>query len=78
VNQAFNAQAPKKPANVSINVDKSKALKANLSATLENALIDLVNTKQRELWKQQNQDGIDSYNLLVVENGVFGDDLRGF
>ncbi len=40
--QAFDTHAPKKPTNVSINSDlllKAKALKINLSATLESALI---------------------------------------
>jgi antitoxin CcdA len=78
---AFNTRAPKKPTNVSINSDllvKSKELKINLSATLESALIELVNAKQREQWKQQNKTAIESYNQLIEENGLFGDDLRGF
>ena len=78
---AFDIHAPKKPTNVSINSDllaKAKELKINLSATLENALIDLVNAKQRELWKRQNKAAIEAYNQLVEENGVFGDDLRSF
>ncbi|MAR90076.1 MAG: hypothetical protein CML06_04230 [Pseudomonadales bacterium] len=43
--QPYNTQAPKKPTNVSINSDllsKAKALKINLSSTLESALIELV------------------------------------
>jgi antitoxin CcdA len=81
MNQAFNTQAPKKPTNVSINSDlliKSKELKINLSATLESALIDVVNAKQRELWQQKNKVAIATYNQFVEENGVFGDELRGF
>jgi antitoxin CcdA len=77
----FDTHAPKKPTNVSINSDlllKAKTLKINLSATLESALIELVNAKQREMWKQENQDAIAAYNQFVEENGTFGDDLRAF
>jgi antitoxin CcdA len=79
--QVFDTHAPKKPTNVSINSDlllKAKTLKINLSATLESALIELVNAKQREMWKQENQDAIAAYNQFVEENGTFGDDLRAF
>jgi len=81
MNQIFDAQAPKKPTNVSINSDllaEAKKLKINLSATLEASLIELVSTKQRELWKQQNKAAINAYNKLVDENGVFSDELRNF
>jgi len=81
MNRIYNTQAPKKPTNVSINSDllaQAKELKINLSATLENALTDLVNAKQQELWKQKNKAAIEAYNQLVEENGVFGDDLRSF
>jgi len=81
MNRIYNTQAPKKPTNVSINSDlltQAKELKINLSATLENALTDLVNAKQLELWKHQNKAAIEAYNQLVEENGVFSDDLRSF
>ncbi|HAG94023.1 MAG: acetoacetyl-CoA synthase [Pseudomonadales bacterium] len=79
--QSYNSQAPKKPTNVSINSDllsKAKSLKINLSATLESALIKLVNEKQRELWREENRDTIASYNQMVEEHGTFSDDLRSF
>ena len=77
----YNSQAPKKPTNVSINSDllsKAKALKINLSATLESALIELVNERQRELWREENRDAIASYNQMVEEHGTFSDDVRSF
>ena len=79
--QPYNTQALKKPANVSINSDllsKAKALKINLSASLEAALIELVNEKQRELWREENRDTIASYNQMVEEHGTFSDDLTPF
>ena len=77
----YDNKAPKKPTNVSVNKDllaKARALNINLSATLETALVDLINARQRELWKQNNQSAIDAYNQLVEEHGTFGDDSRTF
>ncbi len=81
MNIALNVQALKKPTNVSINSElllKAKQLKINLSATLEAALIEVVNAKQRELWKQENQAAIKAYNQMIESHGVFSDDLRSF
>lgn len=78
---SFNLEAPKKPTNVSINSDllsKARSLKINLSATLESALIKIVNDKQRELWREENKQAIASYNQMVEEHGTFSDDLRAF
>ncbi len=77
----FNAQALKKPTNVSINSHlllKAKQFKINLSATLEAALVEAVNAKQRELWTQENQAAIKAYNQMIESHGLFSDDLRSF
>ena len=71
----------KKPTNVNINSElllKAKQLKINLSATLEAALIEVVNAKQRELWKLENTAAIKAYNELVASQGVFSDEFRSF
>lgn len=81
MNPVFDTHAPKKPTNVSINSDllaKAKELKINLSATLEAALSELVNARQRELWKRENKIAIEAYNQLVEEHGTFSDDPRSF
>lgn len=81
MNPAFDTHAPKKPTNVSINSEllaKAKELKINLSATLETALTELVNARQREHWKHENKIAIEAYNQLVEEHGTFSDDLRSF
>lgn len=81
MNPAFDHQAAKKPTNVSVNSDllaKAKDLKINLSATLESALIELVNARQRELWQQENEAAIQAYNQWVDETGTFSDETRGF
>jgi len=38
----------------------------------------MVNDKQRELWREENQQAIASYNQMVEEHGTFSDDLRAF
>lgn len=81
MNQVLSAQALKKPTNVSINsalLLKAKQLKINLSATLEAALIEVVNAKQREMWKRENETTIAAYNQMVENSGVFSDELRSF
>ena len=77
----FNTKAPKQPANLSINSDllsKARACNINLSATLEEALIEQLKQKRRKLWQQQNAKAIQAYNRFVKTQGVFGDDLRSF
>lgn len=79
--QLFDVQAPKKPANLSINSDllaKARKLDINRSAILEQALTERLQRKQRELWLKENSKAIDAYNNFVGEQGVFSDDLRSF
>ncbi len=78
---AYNPQAPKRPANLSINSDllsKAKELNINLSATLELALSEALKGKQREQWLAENKAAIDAYNEHVETHGVFSDGLRSF
>jgi antitoxin CcdA len=81
MNQVLGAQALKKPTNVSINSElllKAKQLKINLSATLEAALVEAVNAKQRKMWKSENESAIEAYNQMVESTGVFSDEMRSF
>lgn len=76
-----STQASKRAANVSVNgalLEKAKALKINLSATLESALSEVVRARERDLWRSQNKSAIDAYNRLVEKQGTFGDDTRTF
>jgi antitoxin CcdA len=78
---AYNIQAPKRAANLSINADllsKAKALDINLSATLEQALIEALRKRQRDQWIAENQAAIDAYNEHMDKHGVFSDGLRSF
>lgn len=81
MNFVYDAQAPKKPTNVSINSDlleKARSLKINLSATLENALAEQVRNEQRAEWVNENADAIQAYNQFVETNGTFSDSVRKF
>lgn len=77
----YDKSAPKKPTNLSINSDllnKSKNLKINLSATLEEALKNILAQKQAEQWREENKSAIQAYNDFIEENGVFSDEFRSF
>ncbi|CAK0779386.1 antitoxin CcdA [Gammaproteobacteria bacterium] len=78
---AYNPRAPKKAANLSINVDllsKARALDINLSETLEQALAEILKQRQREQWLSENWEAIEAYNEYVEKQRVFSDRLRSF
>ncbi len=73
---AYDKNAPKKPTNVTVNGDLLKLAKAcgiNVSATLEQALVEQVKAASREQWLHENQEAIDAYNEHVEKHGVFSD-----
>ncbi|MDP2226062.1 MAG: type II toxin-antitoxin system CcdA family antitoxin [Moraxellaceae bacterium] len=77
----YNPEAPKRPANLSVNSDllsKAKEFDINLSATLELALAAALREKQRAQWLTENKTAIDAYNDHVEKHGVFSDGLRSF
>lgn len=77
----YNYDAPKKATNLSINSDllnKSKALKINLSATLEQVLKTKLAENEAESWKKENKRAILAYNDMVEEQGLFADEHRQF
>ena len=81
MNNIYDPSAPKKPANLSINSEllrKAKEFEINLSATLEQALVEKVKQRQQELWLSANKSAIDEYNSYTEQNGNFSDTLRSF
>ncbi|MDO9104071.1 MAG: type II toxin-antitoxin system CcdA family antitoxin [Methylovulum sp.] len=77
----YDSSSAKKPTNVSINSDllkQAKALDINMSAALEQKLVELIRQKQAAAWLESNQEAIAGYNRHVEEHGVFSDDLRRF
>jgi antitoxin CcdA len=77
----FDSQAPRKATNLSINSDLLRAAKAqgiNLSATLEQALIQQLRHEQQAQWLDENRESIANYNAHVEKCGVFSDGQRSF
>jgi len=81
VHRLFDQNAPKKATNLSVNSDllaKTRALKINLSATLERALENKLAEVEAKKWAAKNKAAIQAYNDFVDENGCFGDEFRDF
>ncbi len=77
----FDITAPKKPTNLTINSELlkvAKALKINISATLEEALAKRAQKEQAGIWLAENKAAIEKYNKFIDNNGVFSDELRKF
>lgn len=77
----YDATAPKKATNLSLNSDlleKARGLKVNLSATLEQALSNKLKSVEAEKWKRENKAAVKAYNEFVAENGCLSDDYREF
>lgn len=77
----YNTQAPKNATNLSINADllrKAREMDINLSATLEQALLESLKKRLREQWLLENKAAIAAYNDHVERHGVFSDGLRTF
>lgn len=77
----FDQNAPKKATNVSINSDlfqRAKALKINLSKTLEKSLTELIREEQKKAWRQKNHKAIATYNNRIAAGGIFSDGIRCF
>lgn len=74
-------KAHKKATNLSINnklLFEARALKINLSATLEQALTEKIRKERQRQWLEDNQQAIRLCNDLVEENGLFADKHRMF
>ena len=77
----FDTNAPKKPANLSINSDllqQAKEHHINLSQALELRLTEILRDEKRRNWIEENRDAMDEYNRRIETNGVFSDGLRQF
>ena len=81
MHQVFDSNAPKKPTNLSINIElltEARQLKINLSATLEQALEKEVRAAQRRKWLAENKKGMEACNALADRHGLFADKYRVF
>ena len=77
---AYDKNAGKKSANLSINQDllkQAKDQKINLSATLEHALEEKLAQKEAERWAREHSKGIAAFNKLISDHGCFGEEDFG-
>lgn len=77
----YDAQAPKKSTNLSINSDllqQAKNHRINLSKALEQRLVEILLEEKRQEWREQNREAIEEYNRRIEASGVFSDGLRRF
>lgn len=71
----------RQPVNVSVSREllaEARAFDINLSATLEDALVERVRQLRRDSWIARNRKAIEAYNEEVVTAGTFGDSVRRF
>jgi antitoxin CcdA len=77
----FVMDGPKRPVNLSLNVELlrlGRDLGINVSAVAEQALARAVKERMGQRWLEENQGAIQAYNLRVAEQGLFSDGLRTF
>ena len=77
----FDASAPKKNTNLSINSDllqQAKEHHINLSQALELRLAEMLRDEKRRDWQKENREAIEEYNRRIEARGVFSDGLRQF
>ncbi|MEX1033896.1 MAG: type II toxin-antitoxin system CcdA family antitoxin [Cellvibrionaceae bacterium] len=71
----------KKATNLSINKDllaEARTFQINLSATLEEALLEKIKEERRKKWLQENRDALNACNEIAEKNGLFSDKYRVF
>jgi len=71
----------KQSVNVSINralLREARAMRLNLSRTLEERLAELTRDAGREQWLKKNREALEDYNQRIEQTGVFSDGLRRF
>jgi antitoxin CcdA len=76
---AYDTNAPKKPTNLTVNIDllqKAKDLKINISSVLEYALTEELKKRLETEWKKENRESIKAYNQKIEEIGLFSDGIR--
>lgn len=80
-NAFFDATAPKKSTNLSINSDLLRLARErhiNLSQALESRLAEMLREETCRSWQEENREAIEAYNSRVQSDGAFSDDLRHF
>jgi antitoxin CcdA len=77
----FDAKAPKRPVNLSLNSELlalGRSLEINISSIAEEALAQAVKARLAQDWLLENAAAIQAYNDHVETHGVFSDGIRRF
>jgi antitoxin CcdA len=77
----YDQDAPKRPVNLTANADLLRIAKSagiNLSQTFEEAVLERVRMSIEEQWLAENKEAIESYNVRIERDGVFGASKRRF
>jgi antitoxin CcdA len=77
----YDAKAPKKSTNLSINSDllrQARENRINLSKALEQRLVEILLEEKRRQWQKDNREAIAEYNRRIETYGVFSEGLRRF
>jgi antitoxin CcdA len=75
---AYDKNAVKRNVNLSVNADLvrlARERKINLSALLEESLVDSLRREELRRWKEESRESFESYNQMVAEHGLLSDDL---
>lgn len=75
---AYDKNAAKKNVNLSVNselVRLAKERKINLSALLEESLVESLRREELQRWKEESRESFESYNRMVAEHGLLSDDM---
>ncbi|MBP2299344.1 type II toxin-antitoxin system CcdA family antitoxin [Azospirillum picis] len=69
----FDASAPKRATNVSINSDlleQARAMGINVSRACERGLADQITELRHKCWLEENREALDSSNAYVEAHGL--------
>lgn len=74
----YDKSAEKKNVNLSVNselVRLAREQKINLSALLEESLVESLRREELKRWKEESRESFESYNRMVAEHGLLSDDM---
>jgi len=74
----YNTHAPRRHVNLTANselVTMVRREKGNLSAMLEQSMLDFLVERELLRWKEENRTSFDSYNRMIAERGTLADDI---
>lgn len=74
----YDKDSGKKNVNLSVNADLirlAKERRINLSALLEESLVESLRKEELRHWKEESRESFESYNRMVAEHGLLSDDM---